>query len=37
VVYADRTPPELPSTVTRWNRWKGDQPDTGFLKYPQDP
>ena len=33
-VYADRVLPELGVSVTRWNRWKADHPETGFLRYP---
>ena len=32
--YADRHLAELPSTFTRWNRWKGDNPETKILQYP---
>ena len=32
--YADRFLPELTSTVTRWNRWKADFPDSGILIFP---
>ncbi len=33
-VYADRKLPELESTLTRWNLWMADFPDSEFLKYP---
>ena len=33
-VYADLVLPELGASVTRWNRWKADHPETGFLLYP---
>ena len=32
-VYADRKLPELESTLTRWNLWWLDFPDSEFLKY----
>ncbi len=32
--YQDRTLPELPSTLTRWNNWLSQFPETFFLDYP---
>ncbi len=32
--YADRKLPELESSLTRWNLWKAEFPDSEFLKYP---
>lgn len=31
-VYADRKLPELESSLTRWNLWNEQHPDSGFLK-----
>ena len=32
--YAGRKLEEFLSSVGRWDRWKRDNPDTDFLKYP---
>jgi hypothetical protein len=32
-VYADRVLPEFASTMTRWNNWKAQNPETKMLKY----
>ena len=32
-VYADRVLPEFTSTMTRWNNWKAQNPETKMLKY----
>lgn len=33
-VYADRKLPELESSLTRWNLWNDQHPDSAFLKSP---
>ena len=32
--YADRVLEEFPSTLTRWNSWHDQNPQTKFLDYP---